>query len=512
MNHSKAPAEANLLPLPFRFLGLTPADLVLIVILMIGFGLRIWLFLQNPSLSFDEALLVLNIRDHTFLELLKPLDASQAAPYGFLLSQKAIITLLGNRDILLRLLPLFFGLAGLILMARVARIYNQAPGAWVALGLFSITFSLLYFSYIVKQYIGDVFFTLLLLYLAPKCLGADQKPADFIKLLSASVVAIWFSHAIVFVLFGILLALSLDHLLSKNWRALFWVGMIALVAFFNFLLNYFLSLRHIAVDPVMTDYWDSAFMPLQIWKTWSWLGQTFRSVIEFPLGLQFTLVCSLLIWIGLISLIWRNWRFALMLLAPAMAALAASAFHKYPFGNRLILFLVPIFFLILGEGIDRVFRLTGRIHKAAAVAVWVAIVISLFYHPLKVVVADLRQPSTAVGIKPTLAYLSQHYQGELIYIYYGAIPAFRYYAPFYGLENSSQRIGVASRKKPKLYREDLDSLAQNQRVWFVFAQNCNWCKVNEENYYLENLEQIGVRLDKKVYSGSSVYLYQIGKP
>jgi len=512
MNYSKIPTERFHPPRSIRFLGLTLTDLTLIAVMIFGFVLRIQIFLQNRSLSLDESLLVLNFQDRSFLELLKPLEYSQAAPFGFILSQKAILTALGNRDIIFRLLPLLFGLAGLVLMLRVARMYNKTPGAWVAFGLFAVTFHLLVYSSEVKQYISDVFFTLLLLVVAPKCLGADKKPRDFILLLITSVVAIWFSHAIVFVLFGVFLALILDNVLSKNWRHLSWVVLIALIAVINFLLYYIVSLRFIANDPVMTTYWDFSFMPLPFWKDWNWFPKTFRAIIESPLGLQATLIVALIFWIGVVSIIYRDRRVALILIAPILAVMAASALHSYPFGERLILFLAPMFYLIIGEGVDRVFSLSERVHKALALVVWIAIVISLFYHPLKIVVDNWSQPITPIGIKPSISYLSQNYQGELIYIYYSADPAFRYYAPFYGLENSNQRVGISSRKKPRRYQEDLDELAKNQRVWFLFAHNCIWCKVNEENYYLDYLDRIGVRLDEAVFPGSSVYLYQLGKP
>ena len=83
------------------------------LLLALGAGLRIGLFLGNRSLWIDEARLALNILHKGPRELLGPLEAGQAAPPGFLLLVKASEQIFGGGEPALRLVPLLWGLASL---------------------------------------------------------------------------------------------------------------------------------------------------------------------------------------------------------------------------------------------------------------------------------------------------------------------------------------------------------------------------------------------------------------
>ena len=67
-------------------------------IIFVGIFLRVWQYAVNRSLWFDEALLALNIVNRTFIGLTQPLDYNQGAPIGFLIIEKVIIQLIGNKD------------------------------------------------------------------------------------------------------------------------------------------------------------------------------------------------------------------------------------------------------------------------------------------------------------------------------------------------------------------------------------------------------------------------------
>ena len=132
----------------------------------VGAGLRLYFYLLNRSLWFDEALLALNLSGRSFAELLQPLDYNQSAPLGFLLLQKTLISLLGNRDYWLRLIPLLAGLSSLPLFYLTARRFLRPAAVQVVLWLFALSPPLIYYSSECKQYSSDVLIALLLIWLA----------------------------------------------------------------------------------------------------------------------------------------------------------------------------------------------------------------------------------------------------------------------------------------------------------------------------------------------------------
>ncbi len=129
-------------------LGVKPSweTFSILAAIAIGAGLRLYFYLSNRSLWFDEALLALNLTERSFAELMQPLDYNQSAPLGFLLIQKTVISLLGNRDYLLRLIPLLAGLTSLPLFFLTARLFLRPVAVHAAMWFFALSPQLIYYS------------------------------------------------------------------------------------------------------------------------------------------------------------------------------------------------------------------------------------------------------------------------------------------------------------------------------------------------------------------------------
>ena len=79
----------------------------LVVCVIVGAGLRLWQYLANTAIRLDEIAVARNIVDRSLWDLLvSPLAFDQAAPKGFLLVEKAAISLFGSSDYVLRFFPL----------------------------------------------------------------------------------------------------------------------------------------------------------------------------------------------------------------------------------------------------------------------------------------------------------------------------------------------------------------------------------------------------------------------
>src|SRR2546421_12493290 len=84
-------------------------------LLLLGVACRLHSYLLAFPIWGDEATVALNVVARDFLGLAGELDHDQIAPLLFLWAEKAICLVLGTQTMLLRLVPLLAGLAGLVL-------------------------------------------------------------------------------------------------------------------------------------------------------------------------------------------------------------------------------------------------------------------------------------------------------------------------------------------------------------------------------------------------------------
>jgi hypothetical protein len=477
---------------------------------LVGLFLRVYFFVINRSLWLDEAVLALNLVHRSFLGLLEPLDFNQGAPVGFLLLQKAVICLLGSSDYILRLVPLLAGLASVPLMYVVSKRYGGQLSVFISLGLFALSPRLVYYSSEVKQYSTDVLITLVLLLIAQKCLEDQARPRALVVLGIVGSLATWVSHPSVFVSAGILLALGLAFAVRRDSQRLFWLMGVGLAWGISLGLIYWISLRYLESNDSLLNYWSGSFAPLLPWGHLSWYYSALTGMLRDPAALPVNAIVLGLSILGILSLAFRRWQLMLVLVAPFGLTLMASAVQRYPFSGRLLLFLVPLVLLLLAEGVERVWRLLLRVRGSLAGLVSASLTVYLLYGPAAAAYENVRSPPLGEHIKPVMAYASEHYQStDLIYVYYGASAAFEFYAPLYGFDQGDYVVGVSARNDPDQYLEDIEKIRPSQRVWFVFAHNCNWCLVNEQEFILEHLDEIGLKIDECESFGASIYLYDL---
>jgi hypothetical protein len=382
---------------------------------LLGFFLRAYSYAINRSLWFDEAMLGLNIVNRSFHDLLRPLD--QGAPLGFLILQKAIANSLGGRDYMLRLFPFLAGVASVRLMYIVSKQYGKGVAPIVVLGLFAISTQPIYYSSELKQYSSDVLITLLLLLAAPRCLKNEAKWCSFATLGMVGVLAIWMSHPSVFTASGIGLAIGMTLIQHRESRRLFWLLGVGLLWTVNVTLLYYVSLRYLASNSALIDYWKGSFAPLPPWGNFGWYYSALAGILNNPTGLPITAITAGLLTLGICSLAVRRWQFAVILIAPVMLALTASALRKYPFGGRLSLFMVPVVLLVVAEGVERSRMLLVKVSRPGAVLAASGLCIYLMHSPGLAAYNNLRSPFRGEDIKAVMSYLRQNrLNGDLIYV------------------------------------------------------------------------------------------------
>lgn len=233
-----------------------------------------------------------------------------------------------------------------------------------------------------------------------------------------------------------------------------------------------------------------------------WFAHTFLGIFENPVGLHLTSVAAFIFLLGCISLYLEKREAFLMLVSPILLALLASGLHQYPFHGRFLLFTVPSVLLLIAEGVERI-RKKNRGYATATAMILMGL---LLFHPLLIAARHLVHPRTKEEIKPVMNYIREHWQnGDGLYVYYAAKYAFRYYSGRYSLDGEDYIIGVSSRRTRENYLRDLDKLHGKTRVWVLFSH----IYADEDQFFLQHLDNMGARLDSFRSVRASVYLYDL---
>jgi hypothetical protein len=350
-------------PRAARFLPVLAAALVLL-----GLGVRVRHYLAAPSYWYDEAYLLLNVFEKSCAELAGPLRDDQAAPPVFLWALRGLYVAAGASEYVMRLPAFLASLAAVGVMIPVARRIVAGPG-WVwAVGLCALSMHGVNHGIDVKPYAWDLLATLLLLLAAERYFARPETRRRYALLLVAlAAAAPWCSLPSVFVLGGVSLALFADLCRRPGKAAAaYWLLFNAAGAATAAAL-WWLVLRHQRTQS-LHEYWsefygDCSSLPAFLAWLWSCLvgvGNYGSNGLGVPLVLLGVAGAALVAR--------RSPPSAVLLTAPVVLAMAASALHFYPLADRLTFFLVPCVWLLAAEAVGALAAFLLRPDRRAAVA------------------------------------------------------------------------------------------------------------------------------------------------
>lgn len=487
---------------------LTRENLPVILLILAGAILRIRQYLTGRSLWVDEAMLALNIVNRNFLALFKPLDYDQGASIGFLLVEKFFNILFGRNEYALRLFPLILGLLSLWTFYLLLKHFTRGPSLVIALSLFALNPRLIYYSSEVKQYIADVFVTIVLLLITANYFDKpSNKKLGLIAL--AGFLALWFSHPALFILAGIGIALLFFHIQKRdfsNIKPIIGMGILWLA---NVGFLYSLTLGDLRNNSYMREYWQNAFAPMPPWTNINWYWNTFQANANTHFAVTIApWLLLLLILAGWVFTLKQNINSGIAIGSIFFFILLASSLALYPSLERMVLFLTPICILLIGASMEWIIQ---ALHGSRTISVIVILLttVYLFYGALPRTFEQFISPKYYEHIRPTMEYLQESWKdGDSMYISTDGVPAFEYYAPIYGLENvtyiSGQREDYAN---PPALLERLVPLKEQNRVWILMSHVYEKDGFNEQDYLLDYLKQNGTRKRTFIEPGTSVYLY-----
>jgi hypothetical protein len=163
--------------------------------------------------------------------------------------------------------------------------------------------------------------------------------------------------------------------------------------------------------------------------------------------------------------------------------------------------------ICIAEGIRYVLKQTDRFGLITKALVIACIIVP----PLEASVSHLlKTPVLRQEIRPVMHYLQTHWhEGDTLYVYYGAIPAFQYYRERLGLAAIPALEGIGSRNHWPRYLDELDKLRGRPRVWVLLSNVYRGGGIDERILFLEYLDYIGTRLDAITAYGAEAYLYNL---
>jgi hypothetical protein len=417
-------------------------------------------YAAGRSLFLDEANLALNIGERRGSAFFRHLAYEQYAPPVFLLLVKAATALVGYSVWGLRLVPLLAGCGTLWLGWRLPARLDLGLLRPLLFGLLLANeYTLRYFTEC-KQYGFDILVTTGLLYLALAQPARLTRRWAGIWLL-AGTLAVWSSMPSVFVLAAIGSRAVWANRREKSsmlpWLLIgaFWLG--------HFLLYYLLLLRADTMRPDLADWHRPYFFPLlpQSLEDWTRIGTLLRSIVRTGFGhtvfAQSVATLSGLAGVG--YLLTQRRQLAWYTLVPLGLALLASGLGQYSLLPRLLLFALPLLWMIALAGTDFLIHRLGRYGAIAAFICW-ALALAGTRNPVRTTVRydATRELLTALELQPTVT----------TYVTHTAAPATRYYQEWHpptagwlaALAEQPLRYGNDSRSALRQLLDDRPAVAE----------------------------------------------------
>lgn len=481
------------------------------IIIAAGIYIRVVQYIANRSLWFDEAMLSLNIVNRSFHGLLQTLNFHQAAPIGFLFLEKLAVSVFGPNEYSLRLLPLLSGVIALFVFYKVCKLYIKEKAIPIAVLLFSISYPLIQYSSEVKQYSTDVCVALILYLIASPFFSKENGNENYIIFGFVGGLSVWISFPSVFILAGVGSIIFILYLYSGKSKEIKKLTATYIFWIINFAIVYYLSFYNILSQKDLVNAWKHSFAPSPFvsFSKFKWYFNYFCfGNFYYFFGNRGYMIAAFLFFIGFAKIFTeKNVKLA-AIFSPIIFLLIASALHKYPGGARLALFLISGIILIASEGaLDLISKYSGNI-AVLVLSIFIAFFSYPIYDALKTVVVPIQREE----IKPAMKYISENFKkDDTIYIYYGAVPAFRFYSEKFNIDKNKCIEGSSAGSDDwNIFLKEIEKLRGKKRVWVLFSHLFkNWRRINEEKFLLFHLNMVGQRSYLRQYKGASVWLYDL---
>lgn len=514
------------------------------VIISIGIALRLIRYLHNTPLWFDESVIAADIINRPLTAFIHTSpDYTQTGPLSFYMLTKLSTMLFGNSEHALRLIPFLFGVVSLILFYYAARKIVSPGAVPIALALFAVLDPLVYYSTELKPYSGDVMFAVLILAAVPFSHNG-MKIRDIAFFALAGVIAALSSNPSVFMLAGVGAGLILHCLLTEERAKFRGLMIVSIIWSAGFIAIYLLYTRNLTASMSIgmekafaMEKFQMPFPPASLLDI-KWFIDFFFDTFLFQDNIMYIrrvtlsgLMAFTFLAGSVIMFSGKRDRFYVLTL-PIIITFTAAAMHMYPFKGRQILFLVPMFLLIISEGAEYI---RSRVSAGSAL-IGVVFIGLMFIYPVSWAAYHVKKPIVRSEARPVLNYIEKNWRdGDILYVHFFAQYEFNYYTkhhpvPFEfndkefvigtgprGWYNIWRRdnipeiyrnIDSAGQTKKDLlmvYRDEINDLSKFRRAWILFTGD-----ITMESFFISTLDAKWKMIDTFGHSGlAKVYLYNL---
>lgn len=423
----------------------------LLLIFAIGFYLRTKVYLTNLSFWHDECALAWNILNKNYLELFQPLRFLQAAPLFFLLFTKVGTEIFGYNELVFRFIPYVSGILSIIAFYFLSKsVLTHKYSVLFSNLVFALCVPLFYYSGEFKPYSSDVLFCIFSILIF---LNLNKK--NLLWLSAVMGIFIWFSFPEAFIIFTMVLIVLLNKAYSLKEKLLFLFsqvinGILFYIIFFKNMFN--------TQKSGMIDYWSNYFIN----------AHNFIDIMQQAFNFMFleSKILIILSILGLLLFLKSNHKFGKFVSVLLIVLFLVSMFKMYPFAGRLILFLIPIFILLISKSID---------NKNAFTIVFLSLFLLGFYPDFKTtlntIVSDKYNKYNANPREMVEYMFSKIKNTDIVYVNIPSNCDYLYYKQIYNIKNK-ELIGIPQ------------YINIGDKVWFFLVNNSEetYEKIIENNY------------------------------
>ncbi len=291
-------------------------------------------------------MLALSFFNSNLFDMFGPLEANQKCPPLFCFLVFIILKLFGYSYYSFRFIPLISSLLSIILFTYISLKWFKSKIA-ILMGIFIFSFSvpLIYYAQEFKQYSTDVLLCLFLIFIYDYVHFKDlNKKSLILYSISAFLFSI-LSMPAVFIIPAFICAKFIEEK-CINKKSFFIILGYALGTLYFYLLY-----RKIYTFEKLENEWISGFLTF----SFSSVKKAFSDFLVFlvpDFNNNFLFVILLFLIVGLILLLRHNKKQGIFISLTLCAFVIASFLHIYPLVGRLILFMIPIFILLLVTTLD----------------------------------------------------------------------------------------------------------------------------------------------------------------
>jgi 4-amino-4-deoxy-L-arabinose transferase-like glycosyltransferase len=476
-----------------------------------GAILRLGRWIHWRALWLDEIYLAKSILTRSLHDLLfRPLEDWQAAPPGFLVLVHLTTGIFGHGERSLRLVSLLFGVASLPLMLGVSRRLLRPGAAVVAVAMFAFLGPLIYYSNELKPYSCDVAVSLAIILAVLRWLQ-DQTPRRAATAAIVGAIGIFFSYPAIFVLAGVGMIAIWQMSRAKNIAGVRTGLRICLIWAIVFAVEYLIFVRQFAhgeAHPHLVQYWVArdAFMPISPLAAVTWTFSQLNTIASDPGGmwLDYPSAAVLGLLVGIVVALKRRDNL-LLLVAPLPLVLLASSMKRYPFGDRLALFFVPMYLLLIGVAFESLW--TNLAGKTTALLIAGMILLP----SARRANGYLRYPPGREESLPAYRWVASHWKsGDELYVTHFGEESFRLYRSQSNWPADLDRPGALhiqpSINGPSDVLEDVKPFAGDKRVWVVLI-HAEGGEYDVHQFTVAAFSDIGTPILEHSEPGAMVYLY-----